>query len=225
MSNTSKGKALKGSKFWMQQCATVYSNSICGSLGEELKWISPVPENEYEEYSLNNIKVLTEIGLNNTHFSFWPARQPQWDAIAIGKITKTLYLFEAKSYPAEMETSCSATSLESLKLIEATLKATSKLYGEYNELWKCGYYQLANRLAFLSKLKELKDCGKKYSDVVLVLLNVVNDNTWDKDHQTTKEKWKEAYAKVYEKMTISFEKLKQNGVIELFCEPTLQVCK
>ena len=123
-----------------------------------------------------------------------------------------------------METSCSANSPKSKEQIETTLKDTSKIYGEYNELWMRGYYQLANRLAFLSKLKELKVCGK-YSDVVLVLLNVVNDNTWDKDHQTTKEEWKVAYAEVYKKMTISFEKLKQNGVIELFCEPTLQVCK
>lgn len=106
MSNTSKGKATKGSKLMMQMVASPLQRIIIeNKLGEQLCWLSPVEESDYEEYQLSD-KVACDfmaLEVNKNTFSFWPTRQPQWDGIAIGKETGTLYLF------GELSTCCPKT--------------------------------------------------------------------------------------------------------------------
>lgn len=134
---------------------------------------------------------------------FWPEGQPQWDAIGITESNNsektTIILIEAKSHLGEMTTSCSATSNDSKILIEKTLKETyanlTQNKEEFNKkIWMETYYQLGNRLAFLYKLKE------KGYNVKLVLLNIVNDPTHEKDKQVPEKKWKEHYEEVFSKM-------------------------
>lgn len=88
MSNTSKGRATKGSKLMIQMAASPLQKHIIDEkLGEELVWLSPIEDTDYEEYQMSEVEVCNFLGLDNKKdkFPFWPRRQPQWDGIAIGK--------------------------------------------------------------------------------------------------------------------------------------------
>jgi len=111
--------------------------------------------------------------------------QPQWDGIAIDG--DTLYIIEAKAYPEEMETVCSASD-NSKEIICKSLEhareryVVSKSKVKEKELWwqNCGnekgYYQLANRLTYVKFLNEkLQETSEKR--VKLVLLNFLSDYT------------------------------------------------
>ena len=187
MSNTSKGKAVKGSKYMMQMIASSLQKDILDKkIGEELVWLSPIEDTDYEEYQLSESTVCEFIGIeyDKKMFDFWPDRQPQWDGIAIGKETGTLYLFEAKSHLSETETNCSASSEASKKLISETMsKVASSVYNMnddkvFNENWMKNNYQLANRLTFLHKMKQIISNAVFCANVKLVLVNFVNDTTW-----------------------------------------------
>ena len=86
MSNTSKGRGVKGSKFWMQMIPnTGLKEEFDKIIGEELEWLSPLEGEEilYEEYELGAKEMITELGITDVSiFDFWPKRQPQWDGIA-----------------------------------------------------------------------------------------------------------------------------------------------
>ncbi|CAI3721356.1 hypothetical protein [Clostridium neonatale] len=77
MSNTSKGKAIKGSKLWMQILANIGEGkaltkeiqSIDNSI-EEIEWLSPLRSEEYIEYSLNNKKISELLGISNDDMKF-----------------------------------------------------------------------------------------------------------------------------------------------------------
>lgn len=203
MSNTSKGIGKKGSKYWMQVLVSLDEGKI---LTEEIQkkdstignitWISPLKEYDYEEYKLNNNNPnLSVLGICKKDMDFWPNGQPQWDAIGyVSSEPKTIILVEAKAHLNEMNSSCTAKSDESKKLIENTLKETyenlthdkSKKFDK--DIWMGKYYQLGNRLAFLNKLKE------KGYNVKLVLLNIVNDPTFE---AVSDEKWIEHYDEVF----------------------------
>ena len=104
MSNTSIGLAKKGSKYQMQRLTLKENLHYLNSkIGESLIWISPVKEEEFREYQLNNKKISKRLDLKEDAFiDFWPSRQSQWDGIAIGE-SGTLYLFEAKSHLSEIQ--------------------------------------------------------------------------------------------------------------------------
>jgi hypothetical protein len=211
MSNTSKGRGEKGSKFWMQTLIEINNGKVLtkeiqkkdSSIGD-ITWISPLKEEEYIEYKLNNSKIINKFGINNKDMDFWPEGQPQWDAIGIAENDndgkRTIILIEAKSHLGEMNTLCTAKSDDSKILIEKTLKETYENLTqnkdkEFNKkIWMGTYYQLANRLAFLYKLRE-----NRYN-VKLVLLNIVNDPTHEKDKQVSEEKWKKHYEEVFSEM-------------------------
>lgn len=174
MSNTSKGRASKGSKFWVQ---TIVNSEMKQKLDKELgcgaiDWISPLKDREYEEYSLNQPQVRERLGLQSADFSFWTHRQPQWDAI--GKAGDTLILVEAKAHASETASQLSASSEGSVDLIKRSLREAFDAYsaGGNFESWVESYYQFANRLTFLYFLK------KQDIPVVLVFLNLVDDPTY-----------------------------------------------
>lgn len=141
MSNTSNGPANKGSKYMMQILASPLVRDLASTvLNDKLKWLSPLSEDDYNEYSLNQGTILEALGISTKDkddlFNFWPKKQPQWDGIALGS-SGTLYLFEAKSYPAEMESGCSASSKHSIEKITKALKAIADVYGGdfKEEIW------------------------------------------------------------------------------------------
>ena len=64
MSNTSKGRGVKGSKFWMQMIPnTGLKEEFDKIIGEELEWISPLEGEEklYEEYELGSKEMIKEL--------------------------------------------------------------------------------------------------------------------------------------------------------------------
>jgi hypothetical protein len=119
MSNTSKEKGKKGSKFWIQALVNtgdgkLLSNEIrkLDSSIEDISWISSLEKEEYEEYKLNNSKIINKVSINKEDMDFWPKNQPQWDAIGIAENcdnkTNMIILVEAKAHLQEMNSSCTA---------------------------------------------------------------------------------------------------------------------
>lgn len=220
MSNTSKGRAEKGSKFWMQMIPNkkILKNEFDKIIGEELEWLSPLEGEKklYEEYELRSKKMVEELGITDISiFKFWPNKQPQWDGIALSRYErtkcgeckgKTLYLIEAKAHTDEMENEKSYACEESKKKIEDEMEKVQKK--EYPlgtfETWKKGNYQLGNRLLFLHKMKEKlpKANTKGITDVKLVLINFTDDFTYKSEPV---EVWKDHYKGVFENMTGSEE--------------------
>ena len=182
MSNTSNVEAVKGSKYQMQ--SLVRSATMKAELDEKLKdcleWISPLKTDFYKEYQLNSLK--EKFGLKKGCFDkFWPSRQPQWDGIALGKKTKTLYLFEAKSHKGEFCLRKKGTNENNNRQIESSIQCIANKFIEpsewetHSKMWCEKYYQIANRIAFSDKMLELRTDNTKYKNVILVFLNFVND--------------------------------------------------
>lgn len=225
MSNTSKGQASKGSKFMMQIAASRLQKKIIDNkLNDELVWLSPIEDTDYEEYQLSENKVCDFLGITpDKHtFAFWPARQPQWDGIAIGRNSGILYLFEAKSHLKETKTDCSASSEISRKQISETMwQVANGVYdlkdrSVFEYYWMNNYYQLANRLTFLHKMKELSANARFYDNVKLVILNFVNDPTWDeKERVSSAEQWSDHYNQIFSEMKVERNKAMEQGLVEL----------
>lgn len=206
MSNTSKGRGVKGSKFWMQ---TVVEKDelrvkLDQMIGEPLRWISPLAgaDESFEEYELQHEVVCKELGIRPAEakvmFSFWPKRQPQWDGLAISADGKTLYIVEAKAHLSELDSKLSATNPDSIRLITNSMRAVHDAYypeGDF-EVWLNQYYQLGNRLTFLRFLNRLR--FGTIEKVKLVLLNFVDDFTYI---PTAWKDWEEHYREVFQVMT------------------------
>lgn len=215
MSNTSLGRGEKGSKFWMQMIPnTPLANEFDRLVGDEVRWLCPLENEEYKEYELREKPICEALGIEEpeTAFSFWPRRQPQWDGIAVSEKSGTLYIVEAKAHLKELESRCSAGE-ESKRIILDAMKSVHD--AQYPDgdfcLWENGYYQLGNRLTFLQKMKELN--LEKYPNVKLVLLNFVNDYTY---RPTDLASWKDDYKKVFSLMT-GTENV-PDDVIVMYCD-------
>ncbi|WFF74426.1 hypothetical protein [Proteiniclasticum sp. QWL-01] len=194
-SNTSKGRGIKGSKYWIQ--TLVNSNSGINlsheiqkqdpSIGK-ITWLSPLADS-YEEMRIHQVP-----GLKGADFEFWPSRGPWWDAIGKDEHGCVL-LVEAKGHLTETKSRCTATSLKSLDLIRESMRNThdsfaAQLHAFDENIWMNQYYQLGNRLTFLS---HLINQGRS---VKLVLLNFVNDSYIP----TNEIEWNKHYQQVFEIM-------------------------
>lgn len=206
-SNTSLGRAEKGSKYWMQTLIqTEYVQTLNKAIQNEdnsiglIEWKSPLPD-DYKEFKTNEIDELMKADL-----SFWPGHGPQWDAVGVDE-NGCVILVEAKGHVNETHTKCTASSPNSIQKIKVSMKEIhNKLapLNRYNEkAWFSEYYQMGNRLTFLNKLTEQ---GFK---VKLVLLNIVKDPTHIK---TCEEKWTNHYKEVFEKM-IGQEEAPKNAIV------------
>ena len=228
MSNTSKGKADKGSKYWMQEIVNnkFLRKEIASKLGERsLDWISPLEKDSYSEYRFNDKDLQDKIPeISEGDFSFWPSQGPRWDAIALSKSGEKLYLFEAKSHIDEMVTGTDAKEGGSgekriKKSMEIACKNLfpKKIYDNDTEsLWKDVYFQMGNRLTFLYYMNNKMEFSK-IKNVKLVLLNVVDDITHNKSLRTKLDKWTKHYEEVFEKMTGSKETPKDVIMLYFHC--------
>jgi hypothetical protein len=121
------------------------------------EWVSPLSSNDFRELSAD---MWTSLDLPRpTPFaeSFWPARQPHWDAIARlpgrGEVSGVL-LVEAKSHTNEVASHCTATSSDSIRRIEQAFDDAKRYLGVPSTVdWKQPHYQAANRLTFLYYLR------------------------------------------------------------------------
>ena len=124
MSNTSKGLAEKGSKYWMQMIInSELKLRLNDFLKDDINWLCPLKDKDnYSEYELRQEKIVKETKITKDKYKeFWPPRQPQWDAIGISDNRKTLYLVEAKAHLKELKSNISAGE-ESKCLITKTMK-------------------------------------------------------------------------------------------------------
>ena len=221
MANKTVGPATKGSRKWMQHIVNEHPEVINQLLGVELEWISPLKEENYQEYQLRSPIVVDKIWKTNKlkadfHNDFWPSkgRNPEWDGIAMSN--DTLYLFEAKSHKSEVKGSNNVTNV----LIKRTLKKTYEIClasnAEMNaSAWEKLYYQYANRLAFLCHFKENIERNQlPIKKVVMVFLDFVNDKM-GKDSPTNKEEWMKYYETIHKELNVDTKKLESFGVKHL----------
>lgn len=215
-SNLAEGKAVAGSRLWVQHLVEEkefpsLARMFAAQLGEEVTWVAPRPENNFKEYSLNQQEAMAALfpgAAKTALFDFWPSNQPQWDGIAIGKTSGALYLVEAKAHRKEAEgQKLGAKDPVSIDTIKNTLRKYHDTYfpqGDFS-LWTDGHYQLANRLAFLYEM-QARCVPQYFSDVRLVLLNVVGDPTLEEHraeyhgYKMTRAAWEDFYGDVFSKM-------------------------
>ncbi len=206
MNNLSHGKGEKGSKFWMRSVMEIpdLEKEINAKIGQDVRWIFPKADDNYREYAIKSRQKELELTPDKIKkiFSFWPLRQPQWDGMAIGGEgnKKVLYLAEAKAHRRELCSRCRAVSGHNI-INETMYKVYKDNYqaGDFS-CWINSYYQMANRLTFYHKLRDMISSNdiSVFSDIKLVYLYFVNDFT---NILTSEELWKEYMENVFEKMT------------------------
>ena len=76
MSNTSKGRGKKGSKFWMQMVVNepALKKELDQMIGDDLVWLSPLEEDNFSEYELRQQYIYERLDLDKAQmkelFSF-----------------------------------------------------------------------------------------------------------------------------------------------------------
>lgn len=199
MSNTSEQMGNRGSKLCMQICVNnvhddVYKNKIVRKSRKRLlddligkgsiHWFSPLAKENFKEYKLKDIakKYSEETGLNNMD---WKSKiKPQWDAIGVAE-DGTLILVEAKAHTGETKSSFKGEPESKIQIKQEIEKVMGT-----DPAWIDGYYQTANRIYYLSKLKQYFGDER---DVLLVFLNFINDVSYKPEQ---KEKWDEFISKM-----------------------------
>lgn len=166
-------KAEKGSKKWIQVLVNNYPNILNECIGEpQIKWVSPLKEDDYKEYRDN--VVLGKLGMrldNYTLQDFWPYGGQTWDAL--GKTDQeTFYLVEAKSHITEIDVGgTGAVSKSSIDLISKSLEEVKEYLNVNRDVdWSKYFYQYCNRLAYLYLLRVLNSV-----DAYLVWVFFIND--------------------------------------------------
>ncbi len=156
--------AEKGSQKWIQEAVnhkpelleTQIREHFLLSNDDSIIWLSPIDKDDYAEYSDHSFIDLLGIRLSKMPLAdFWPARGPQWDALAKSKMGNIL-LVEAKSHIPELVSTPTRASGQSLKKIKISLDETKKYLNSKTEAdWSTSFYQYTNRLAYLYLLRTL----------------------------------------------------------------------
>ena len=212
----------KGSKGTMKCLVEEHEKEFSKLLNGNIEWISPTKAAGYKEFQLNK-SILNWLGLPvDALKDFWPERGPQWDGIALDYDNKILYLLEAKSHFSEISprSNNSDKSESNLQMIKESISDIKNYYGsnaDIKDIWMDKYYQIANRLAFLKKMKKLSSeyDEAKYKDVKLIFLNFENDPTWGKDIAVPKGGWNKKYDQIWKEMDIDKNQLEKEGVLKI----------
>lgn len=161
--------------------------------GAELEWRSPLEADGYAEFY--GSAFLARVGLSRLAVelaSSWPARGPQWDALAVAgrKSEPTILLIEGKSYPDEMLKGAPCASepgTPNRAQIDTAIAWTQEqlgVEGRSVEDWTGSLYQNANRLAHLVWLRSLG------IDALFAHLLFLDDS----HHRTSADEWDAAIA-------------------------------
>lgn len=186
-------KDSKGSQKWIRRAVEEAWPSLEGPILRHIvttgpvQWLSPVRSEGFAEYRDSGF--LDRVGLSNlaqVMAEHWPRSGPVWDALGRTSAGDVL-LVEAKAHIAEMCSSPTAASPGSRAIIEKTLGRVAAELGSKRSgaHWSEFFYQLANRLAYLSILRE------NNVRAWLVLVNFLNDR--EMNGPTTSEAWEAAY--------------------------------
>lgn len=175
----------RGSLKWVQRLINHHAELIDDPLraalrladGDAIEWVSPLASDGYAEY--RDGAALERLGVTlpkRKLEDFWPARGPQWDALARTRSGKAI-LVEAKAHVRELISGASAaTDPVARGKIDAALTATRQHLGAEvgTDRWMSPFYQYANRLAHLHPLRDLNGI-----DAHLVFLYFLNDPEMD----------------------------------------------
>jgi hypothetical protein len=205
----------RGSLKWIQQyvnrCPDRLNDLIQSKLPGRppISWCSPLLDDAFAEY--RDAAFLKRIGAQELAAElekFWPARGPQWDALARSEAGDVL-LVEAKAHIGELCSPGSKAGLSSRPQIEAAFAEVARGLGAVPRApWIDLFYQLANRLAHLYFMRMH---GRK---AWLVLANFVGDH--DMQGPRTAAEWLAAYAVVWHVMGLPIRHRMSKFIIEIF---------
>jgi hypothetical protein len=215
--------ALRGSQKWMQLLVNKAPHLLDRALARELSlapsdkitWHSPLVGDGYAEYRDRTFLAKVDAQPRNMPLSsFWPARGPQWDALARTSRGDIL-LIEAKAHiPELLSTACQAAG-KSLSTIKASLGRVKRALGSRGSAdWCSMYYQYTNRLAHLYFLRTLNGIP-----AYLVFLYLIGDKTMF--GPKTAEEWSGALRLVHTALGIDEVRLRQSfghAVVEIFLD-------
>lgn len=150
---------------------------------QQIIWTSPIEQDDFAEYRDNDF--LVKVGLDPTEIKlddFWPAKGPQWDALA--KTTGGhVILVEAKANIPELVSPATGAKKKSKCLIDYSLCETKKYLNITNDIdWSGKFYQYTNRLAHLYFLRE-----KCKEQAYLINIYFIGDKTVS--GPKTKQEW------------------------------------
>jgi len=216
MSRFPQEQGRRGSQKWLQLAVNQPApRHLDRLIADQIKgvgninWSSPLVADEYAEYRDEAFLKRIKLGaLKDELKDLWPARGPQWDALATTDVGDVL-LVEAKAHIDEVFSPASAANDHSMQKIKAALTQTATALGAKPlSPWETTFYQLANRLAHLHFLREH---GVKAR---LVLVNFVGDE--DMHGPRTQEEWQAAYKVVWHVLGVSDSGLGLKNVIHCF---------
>jgi hypothetical protein len=161
-----------------------------------IEWLSPLASDDFAEsrdrgflQRIGHPELAPKLG------DFWPARGPQWDALARSD-GGDIILVEAKAHIDELCSPPTQASEASRAKIEAALSFAAVACGAVpRAAWSGLFYQLANRLAHLHLLRS------EGISAYLVLVNFIRDT--DMAGPTSEAEWKAAYRVAYHVMGLS----------------------
>lgn len=150
---------------------------------QQIIWTSPIEQDDFAEYRDNDF--LVRVGLDPTEIkldNFWPAKGPQWDALA--KTTSGhVVLVEAKANIPEIVSPVTGAGEISKTIIDKALNDTKAFLNLTNDIdWSGKFYQYTNRLAHLYFLRV--KCNKP---TFLVNIYFIGDDTVS--GPKTKQEW------------------------------------
>lgn len=205
MPMTMVAPALKGSRACLQRALDrdrdglseqilVASPALLAFNPMRVNWESPQSGDDHREHRDDFLRVLGLARHEAALRSFWPSHGPHWDGLALLPTPSAtgVLLVEAKAHPGETRSSCGATDTESRRKISAAFDRVQSHMGAAAKDWMNGYYQLANRLAFLYFLNEVAEVP-----TFLALVNFVDDA----DYRSTRlSEWRLHYQHVFTEM-------------------------
>lgn len=178
---------------------------------QQIIWTSPIEQDDFAEYRDNDF--LLKVGLDPTEIkldNFWPAKGPQWDALA--KTTSGhVILIEAKANIPEIVSPATGAGETSKTAIGKSLNETKSFLNLTNDLdWSGKFYQYTNRLAHLYFLRE--KCKKP---TFLVNIYFIGDDTVS--GPKTKQEWDGALKVLHKYLGLSHHKLSKY-MVDLFID-------
>jgi hypothetical protein len=182
----------RGSLKWIQRAVAEnwpdLEQPILNQLGgSRIEWLSPLQSDDFAEY--RDAAFLRRLGIEECAEDlarWWPRFGPQWDAL--GRTDRDqLILVEAKAHIAELCSPGSGAGPASRARITSALECVAEKLGASDRRapWADCFYQLANRLAYLSFLRD------RGHSAFLVLVGFIGDSEMKGPAST--ETWDAAY--------------------------------
>ncbi len=168
---------------------------------DTINWQSPLQKDKYSEYRDNDF--IDIVGLDRQEIKleeFWPAKGPQWDALAT-TTDNNIILVEAKANIPEIVSPATSAGKKSKDLINKSLKETKDYLGAKNNIdWSGTFYQYTNRLAHLFFLRVKRD-----KPAYLINIYFIGDKSVK--GPDTEGEWKSALQVMYSYFGLSRHKL------------------